>query len=224
MQEALIRELKPGNLFFDVGANGGFFSILACTRVGAKGKVVGFEAHPEVVWEARQQLRLNHCDNATVVAAAVSDRMGTMDFSDASNSFSRHLLTDEEKQQKLPAIRVPTITLDAAAERYGAPDVIKIDIEGAELLALQGGSRLLRQHRPTLLLEIHDAELSAVIREVLDHYGYQVFHMDGTPLTGREYVRYVIARRQQAEQGPADAHMAGSDSGADPVVVEQQIK
>ena len=197
VQNALIAELKSGDTFFDVGANGGFFSLLGAKLVGPSGKVVGFEPHPETARQARAQLRVNDCRNATIVQAAISDRSGMLHFSDGSNGFNRHLIDGQPSQQSQPAIRVQSITLDEAAQQYGPPDVIKIDIEGAEVLALRGATEILRQHRPSIVLEIHNAALAQQVYEMLERVEYSFYRIGGEPIEERVYHAHVIARGRE---------------------------
>jgi FkbM family methyltransferase len=198
VQDALLRELSPGDTFFDVGANGGFFSLLGAQVVGAEGRVIGFEPHPETARQCRAQLRLNGLDRATCVEAAICDKSGSISFSDGSNSFNRHLVNGE---QAGPVIHVKATTLDEAVEVYGVPNVIKMDIEGAELLALQGATRLLREHRPTLILEIHSPELVKKILPMLRDFDYELIEL--TENEG-DQVRKFVAR-----------------SGRDPLAMEE---
>ena len=201
VQQALLRELSPGDTLFDVGANGGFFSILGAKIVGDTGRVVGFEAHPETAHQCRQQLKLNQLHRATVIEAAICDRSGTITFSDGSNSFNRHVVDDAAKE---PVVHVKAITLDEAAQLYGVPDVIKMDIEGAELRALQGAQRLLREHRPTIIIEIHGLDLVQQILPLLKGYGYDIIDVtENEDDTFRKYIARAAAEPDRAAQQDA---------------------
>lgn len=91
-------------------------------------------------------------------------------------------------------ISVPAITLDIAADLNGMPDVIKIDIEGAELLALRGAHRVLRERKPVLLVEVHTPEIGVEFYPLLENYGYRFFRLNGQKIVDREYVRFVMAK------------------------------
>src|SRR5947207_3328618 len=71
LQETIVRELRPGAIFFDVGANVGFMTLVTAKALNGTGKVVAFEAHPTTAKEARRQLEVNRVANALIVPAAV---------------------------------------------------------------------------------------------------------------------------------------------------------
>ena len=74
---------------------------------------------------------------------------------------------------------VPTVTLDSLVEHFPIPDMVKIDVEGAELLVLEGGSKVLNNH-PTLHCEVPERNTSAV-QQLLNDFGYTLFDADDTP-------------------------------------------
>lgn len=198
LQQALCRELKPGDVFFDVGANAGFFSLLAARLVGPRGKVVAFEPHPETARQIRRQVRLNRLTNVATIVAAVSDVVGKAKFTDDVASVMLRLgdLPGAEKSQRF--IHVRTTTLDAECQRLGAyPTVAKIDVEGAEKLVLRGAEPVITRHRPVLLIELHTPDLSRECRAMLAAHGYTFATLDGEPIADDSYVRFVIARPPQ---------------------------
>ena len=80
VQKCLARELGPGDVFYDIGANAGFFSLLGSKCVGEKGHVFAFEPLPENIGAVRSQVQVNNLTNCTVVEAAVSDSVGHVRF------------------------------------------------------------------------------------------------------------------------------------------------
>src|SRR5216684_7222763 len=86
VQQALAKYLRPGMVFYDVGANGGFFSLLGASLVGPRGRVVAFEPHPTTAEQLREQMRINEIDNVDVVVTAVSDKCGTAELSNDTSS------------------------------------------------------------------------------------------------------------------------------------------
>ena len=194
LQDQLARELKRGDTFFDVGANGGFFSLLAARLVGPEGTVVGFEPHPDTARQAEAQLKANAFHHARIVRAAVSDAEGFAFFTDGETSVVQRLTGLPGAENVAHSqIRVATTTLDAAILRHGLPQVVKIDIEGAELFALRGARKLLRTKKTVIMLEIHSELLYREIRPMLQGFGFNLFRVCGEPV-GDEYVRFVVAR------------------------------
>lgn len=143
--ESMLRELKEGQVFFDIGANVGYYSILASKIVGETGTVMACEPVVRNLAYLQQHVVLNKAKNVRILAFACSDENGTAQFSFGPNTAMGHLDVAIDGQTATDAdVLVPTITLDKMAEELGiVPDVIKIDVEGAELSVLEGGKRVL---------------------------------------------------------------------------------
>jgi FkbM family methyltransferase len=144
--------LTPGTTFFDVGANVGFYTIMAARRVGATGKVVAFEPVPENVASLRTNVAMNRLSNVMVEQVAVSSsaRQATLDVSDSL----------EAKLVETPATRwsilVTTLSLDLFIRQSGlCPDLVKIDVEGHEAAVIEGMRTTLADARPIVLAEMH---------------------------------------------------------------------
>jgi FkbM family methyltransferase len=145
--------LGPGAVFVDVGANIGFFTLLAASRVGPKGRVHAFEARADNLALLRRSVADNGFANVEVHQCAVSDRAGSLAFFASGTWYSNGRIVgdDEAGSEQLP--RVAAVALDAALADAPRIDVVKMDIEGAEARALAGMRALLRRHRPVLLTE-----------------------------------------------------------------------
>lgn len=168
---ALENAATKGAVVYDVGANVGIYSLLASHRVGASGTVYAFEPLDRNLTYLRRHISLNHLQNCFVLETAVSNREGVLPFSAAAwNSHMARLSPDGE-------MLVPSTTLDACI--YGErqlrpPNLIKVDVEGAEFEVLQGAVRTLTEFHPTLFLEIHGTQLHADCRAFLLARGYDV--------------------------------------------------
>lgn len=169
VQEALRRVLQPGATFWDVGAHAGFFAILAARLVGSSGRVDAFEPLPDNRRRLARAIELNGVTNVNVHACAVSDRGGeaTLYGSSASVTWS---LVDEGGASE--AVTVATETLDSLARSLPPPDVLKIDVEGSEVAVLRGGIELLRERRPSILVESDEAGIAA-IRDLTREYAVE---------------------------------------------------
>ena len=180
IQKALNRLLRPGDVFFDLGANAGFFTLIAARLVGPEGKCVAFDPSPDNAACIREQIELNDFANCTVVMEAVADFEGEEVFSAAAPGSSEGRLGSKRAGEFETKVRVTT--LDDSARRFGAPQFIKMDIEGAEGRALRGAGNLLRESRPSWLIELHSAECEEQVREVLSGAGYEFFELNGSPV------------------------------------------
>jgi FkbM family methyltransferase len=154
--------LKPGMTFFDIGANIGQYSLLGSGLVGPNGVVHAFEPDPLVCDVLQRNLRLNGCDNVVPNRAAVARQDGTqalcLSISDGlgTTSLSPSLYDSGLREQ------VKTVCLDSYARSRSLPrvDLMKLDIEGAELQALQGAEMVLREY-PDVVLILEFCELNA---------------------------------------------------------------
>lgn len=192
LQRAFSETLKPGQVVYDVGANVGFMTMVAARLVGPEGAVVAFEPSRETGRQLLSQIELNGFKNVTLVRAAVSDRVGTA-------SFTTHEFSDMNRLAELGTTAgietVPTTTLDAIALAHRPPNMIKLDVEGAEILVLRGATRVFREHRPILLAEIHSEQLNREFRPLMREFGYRVeFPGGGGEVDVDRYERFVLAR------------------------------
>jgi FkbM family methyltransferase len=166
---AFANAVTPGAVVYDVGANVGIYSLLASLRAGPSGKVYAFEPLERNLLYLRRHLTLNHVENCVILERAVCNREGTRPFSVAAWSSSMaHLAPDGEAL-------IRSTSLDSCVygeERLRPPDILKIDVEGAELEVLEGATRTLTEFRPTIFLEIHGTQLHADCRAFLLAKGY----------------------------------------------------
>jgi FkbM family methyltransferase len=181
--QAALRELvQTGSIAYDVGANIGYISLMLARRVGPDGRVFAFEALLDNVNRLRENLALNGmAQRVTVVPGAVVDRAGAVSFlvgpsggmGKAEGSAGRQ---DVEYNQ---AISVTGLSLDEFVFQQGnpPPQLIKIDIEGGEVLALPGMARLLKEFHPLILMELHGPEAAQAAWTVLQAAGYRICRM-----------------------------------------------
>ena len=178
-QAFLAEHLRPGDVFYDLGANIGFYATIAARIVGPRGHVYAFEPHPESAAAVVRNAQLNDLQNVTLVAAAVSDRDGRLSLS-LSESSATHRLGGGDA-----GVEVDVVALDSWAARTGsrAPTFVMIDVEGAELDVLRGMRDLLGRARPVVCCEVHwlgRAFPDYVDRE-LGPLGYTLTDLSGRP-------------------------------------------
>lgn len=164
LQDFLAAELSAGDVFYDVGANVGFFTLVASRAVGPTGRVVAFEPMARAAELLRRNAENNALHHIEVVQAAVAGHVGEANFTDGESSLSGRL-TDESS-----GVSTPVITLDHACSDLGlpVPSIVKLDIEGAEVDAVAGMSHVLATASPTLLIEVHWCR-DAVVHELRKH-------------------------------------------------------
>jgi len=168
--------VKPGTIVFDVGANVGLYSLLASVFAGENGKVFSFEPLPENIYYLKKHIGLNNLKNVKVIEKAVSDKVSTVRFNFGDNRSSGHISNDGE-------IEVVTINLDEfIKEGNPLPDLIKMDIEGAEYEALLGAKELLKSKKPVIFLATHSAELRAKCLKLIAEFGYNAKSIDNKPI------------------------------------------
>ncbi|MFN3648010.1 MAG: FkbM family methyltransferase [Armatimonadota bacterium] len=143
IQETIWEALPPGGVYYDVGANNGFFSLLAAARVGTDGAFFSFEPLPE-----------NGVSACELISAAVSDRVGRMTLYLVHDG--SHATPSLLERSDCGRLDVATTTLDEFAAGHRQPDAVKIDVEGAEAMVLAGATRLMTGAAPPVfVIELH---------------------------------------------------------------------
>lgn len=177
--------LKPGTVFYDLGGHTGYYALIANKFIGS-GNIYSFEPLPSARKIFEEHLLLNRklmvADNIKLLPFAISDSDKEVEFSNNSlwgqgNTYIRssEIFTSAENK-----ITVQCRSIDGLLEKgYAPPDIIKIDVEGAEYDALQGAVNTLQLYKPHILLATHDYHLPGVQEkciEFLKHLGYDVKH------------------------------------------------
>lgn len=174
--DALPRLVAPGSVVYDIGANIGLYSVPLSKAVGPEGKVYCFEPNPICVSYLHVNLDANHCDNCRIVPLAITDGANqvslTLNFANSLVGISdRSGLYGLKAGQEIVTQGGP---LEGIIDFFPieVPDVIKIDVEGAEGAVARGMHRILRVNRPLVLIEIHGLQAAQEVTDVLRVYGY----------------------------------------------------
>lgn len=139
---AYIRQrLRPGDIFVDVGANIGYYSLLASQLVGNTGRVYAIEASPGIYGSLLQNIELNGCRNVVALNAAAADTAGELEIWHAGDRNRGHSTTAtwvamREGMQRESTVRADTMSALVGAEPLRAARLVKIDVEGAERTVL----------------------------------------------------------------------------------------
>jgi FkbM family methyltransferase len=183
MQEAIARELKPSQVFYDVGGNAGFFSLLAARIAGPSGKVFTFEPLPSNSDVVSEQIAVNSISNIELVKAAVGGASGKAMLK--PDGAATAVLAGGNGQSAVAddaMISVDVITLDDFIKDHRKPDLMKIDVEGFEAEVLDGASAMLGPDGPVLIIEIHHDEASRRVQKTLRDAGYRLADLAGEAL------------------------------------------
>ena len=181
--QAALGDLVPaGAVAYDVGANIGYVTLLLARTVGKSGQVFAFEALPENVERLRRNLDLNGLSGrVTVVPAAVTQTAGPVRFLvHASGGMGKTAgSAGRQEEAYLAEIRVEGLSLDefVYAGGHPPPQVVKMDIEGGEGMALAGMTRILKDARPIFLIELHGEQAAAQVWEQLTANRYSLHRM-----------------------------------------------
>lgn len=184
------RFLKPGMVVLDIGANEGYYTVLASKCVGSRGRVVGFEPSTRERRRLKINLWINHCSNVQVEGIALSSAEGQSDLHVVEGGETGcNSLRPPDIKGKTQTVRVTVTTLDQFLRRNTIEriDFIKMDIEGAELSALQGAAGLLRTlPRPVLLIEVFEIRTrpwgysARDIVKLISEVGYLLYRVVGS--------------------------------------------
>jgi FkbM family methyltransferase len=181
LQDAVREWIQPGAVIYDVGANIGYVSLLLAKAAGETAKVYAFEALPENAERWCKNMALNQLEaHLSLFAGAVTQETGPVRFLvNASGGMGKAAGSAGRQDKYMSEVNVPGISLDDFVYEQGnpSPQVVKMDIEGGEVLALPGMKRVLAQARPLLLLELHGPESNRLAWETLKSAGYRLFWM-----------------------------------------------
>jgi FkbM family methyltransferase len=159
--------LRRGGVFVDVGANIGYFSLLAATQVGPTGCIYAFEPVPRTRAKLLENVQLNNFTQCQVFDVAATNENGHCDIHVGPTSHSG-VSSLRQIDDASESVRVPTARLDTLIDIDRKVDLVKIDIEGAECHALEGMVEILGRWRPDLVLEITSAFLEGLGKKVSD--------------------------------------------------------
>jgi FkbM family methyltransferase len=187
--------LRSGDTCVDVGAHWGYFSLIAAARVGSSGRVLAVEADPRVFATLQRSLELNPGLNVEAVHVAAAAESGTLVLNGYDECGDNWGISSVATPQGGAAFEVAAEALDVLLDRHEVRQVglLKMDIEGAEVLALRGCERFLRERRiRSLLLELHPPQIAALNSTVQDvvaslrAHGYYLWAVDHSLGTSRE--------------------------------------
>lgn len=181
-----------GATVWDIGAHFGYHSLAFASLVGEKGHVYAFEPNPYNISRFKIHLERNLIlrERITLNTYALSDVDGETNFVfsndvDGSCSSGSHFANvkpplDPDTYKKFCQQVVKTLTIDTVMKNKSmrAADIIKIDVEGAELLVLNGGRNFFNKHKPIIFIEIHNILMMFYVQQFFLKNGYQISILD----------------------------------------------
>lgn len=158
-------EVAEGNVVYDIGANVGFYTLLASRLVGSEGKVFAFEPLPTNLNYLEKHVKLNDCANVTILRYALLEKEGVVNF--AGEGSTAHVSSNGKK-----IVEARTLDELVSNKEIQPANIIKMDIEGAEVKALMGGQDFFNSYSPVLLLATHGQSTHQNCIELLRDWGY----------------------------------------------------
>ncbi|KKR76503.1 MAG: Methyltransferase FkbM [Candidatus Levybacteria bacterium GW2011_GWA2_40_8] len=176
-----LKTLRSDQVFLDIGANYGYYTILASKLVGKSGRVFAFEPDPENIELLQENIDLNNCTNVAIEQKAVSEKNGKIFFE--SQKFNKG---ESAISRGSSGISVESIALDSFGTKRDIRrvDVLKIDVEGAEIGVLKGAKKLISESRElTLFIEYNPSRIEYYggkpqeLMTLLSELGFQILNI-----------------------------------------------
>jgi len=183
--EMFKKVVKEGDTVVDLGANLGYYTLLAARLVGKKGKVYAFEPEPTNYALLLKNIELNGYNNIVPMQEVVSNISGTVNFFLDEKDTGAHTMYRPEPKAK--SIEVPSVTLDEFfRDQEPRINVIKMDIEGAEIAAVQGMERIIGENENLkMFVEFYPAAIRRAghspqefARKLLEDYHFSILALD----------------------------------------------
>lgn len=215
----LDRLLRPGMVFLDGGANEGAYTVFAAARVGPAGRVVAVEPSAREIERLQGNIALNRLRNVDIVEAALAECSGSAPLLVAEKLHAGQNTLGAFAYDAVKSVGTQDVAIEALEDivsRYGLSrlDILKLDLEGAEIRALSGATRVLAEMRPLVLTEVSEAALAhqggsaRALFELLEAAGYVLLTFDDetgkpTPLrsTNRPPSENIVAVHTERDWG-----------------------
>lgn len=171
--------LQPGDVFFDVGANIGLYSLWAAGLVGPNGRVYAFEPVPQTSDWLQNLLEENKVTNVSVVRKAASNLTGSATMRTTPHASGLSRIVDSQPPDDGESLGVETVRLDDV-ESPAAPSLVKIDVEGFEGAVVAGMDGLLDSARPAVVFEAPDyggGDRTGNVVAQFEEHGYSVWSL-----------------------------------------------
>lgn len=173
------KTVSSGMVVYDIGANVGIYTVLACRAVGPTGRVFAFEPATMNLFYLRENIRANKFSNCLVIPRAVTDQDGNVPFELTGESCLARILPGG-------LLQVPCTSLDSfCAHGHPLPQVLKIDVEGSEYDVLAGGQMVISTAKPTIFLATHGEKVHNACCRMLEELGYALQYLAPDEIVAR---------------------------------------
>lgn len=168
--DTFIQYAKKSNVIYDLGANVGYYTLLASKYVLKPGEVCAFEPLPQNIFYLKKHVELNKISNVHIFECAISNITGIVEFKELDDAQAGTICKNSTMFNKIRIVKINSITLDDLIENenISPPQLIKMDIEGAEFDALKGGKHLLERYHPTIFLSTHNCHVKGIHKKCCD--------------------------------------------------------
>ncbi|MEQ1850416.1 MAG: FkbM family methyltransferase [Chthoniobacteraceae bacterium] len=175
--------VRPGKNVWDIGSNLGVFTMAATHLTGPAGTVLAVDADAAHVEMLRRTVRRAGHSTVTPLHCGIAASVGVARLNIVGRGKAKNFMAEAESAAAVGEVveqhTVVTVTLDWLSAQFPAPDVVKIDIEGAELMALQGATTLLEKVRPAIYIEVQGKNVSGA-NSLLRSLRYSLFEIAAT--------------------------------------------
>jgi len=204
--------LRKGMVVADIGASTGYYTLLASKIVGSTGLVLSFEPEPHRFRELVDNILINKCNNVKPFKLAISDKEGELSFEFADALGYGCVVRTRKSAEKSKKMQVKAVTLDSFLHSLSIKeiDLVKIDVEGAELEVLKGMKEILSQRKVKIICEIHPKGLSSLgysiedVENILRKYGYKIYLISShglvpTDSIDNKYAHYLFTAKKMTK-------------------------
>lgn len=171
-----LQYIHKGDIVYDVGAHVGYYTAIASEIVGIKGKVFAFEPRPLNIAYLKRHIRINNLSNVKLYKACVGEKAGQSKFETRTGTGTGHI---SEKGN----LTVKMVCLDEMYDqgKIPKPDFLKIDVEGGEIVVLQGVKKIIKNFHPIIMVATHDENTHEFVTKFLvtNNYEYRVLNKEG---------------------------------------------
>ena len=206
---ACIEACRPCKTFLDIGGHVGLYTLPIAKLLGAQGKVFVFEPGMRNYRYLKYHLEINNLKNVELLSVAFGEQEGQMLFFENKADFSglNSCVTPLKNPDQFDERSIEVTTLDRFCDRFKiVPDIMKIDVEGAELAVLRGGANSLKKYSPQIFLSVHPEHLEVLghsiseLESCICDLGYQAFDISMEPVDSLSFGEFILEKSSRQEQ------------------------
>lgn len=183
--EFIDKNLTEGDVFVDIGANIGLFTLVAARKIGSSGKVISFEPTKNIFEKLVENCKINNFTNVDLRNIGLSNKVDTLTFFASENGLDAFNSFVENSERESNKIQIETSTLDLELDKIDKTKIkiVKIDVEGWEKFVLFGGESFFRNYSPIVMMEFTDENTFQAgypihdLYDIMVTYGYKWYRL-----------------------------------------------